>query len=70
MAEGSKSEELALAAFHEAIEKSNTAKIVDDILVGLPTIPMIARTSISRVILMMPKSGRGNKAMLTLGSPL
>jgi hypothetical protein len=35
MAEGSKSEELALAGFHEAMENSNTTKSTNDILVGL-----------------------------------
>jgi hypothetical protein len=35
MAEGSKSEELELARFQEAMEKSNTVKIVDEILSGL-----------------------------------
>jgi hypothetical protein len=35
MVEGTKSEEFALAGFHEAKEKSNTTKITDDILAGL-----------------------------------
>jgi hypothetical protein len=35
MAEGSKSEELTFAGFLEAVEKTNTAKIVDEILAGL-----------------------------------
>jgi hypothetical protein len=32
MAEGKKSEDLALAGFYEAMERSNAAKIADDIL--------------------------------------
>ena len=35
MAEGKKSEDLALAGFYEAMEKSKAAKIVDEILAGL-----------------------------------
>jgi hypothetical protein len=35
MTEGSKNEELAFAGFLEAMEKTNTAKIVDVILAGL-----------------------------------
>jgi hypothetical protein len=35
MAEGRKSEDLALAGFYEAMEKSNATKIADKILAGL-----------------------------------
>jgi hypothetical protein len=35
MAEGNKSEDLALTGFYEAMEKSNAAKIGDEILAGL-----------------------------------
>jgi hypothetical protein len=56
MAEGSKSEELALVGFHEAMEKSNTMKIM--------------RILISRVMLMIPKSDPRNQVMLTLGNQL
>jgi hypothetical protein len=35
MAEGKKSEDLALARFYEAKEKSNAVKIADEILAGL-----------------------------------
>jgi hypothetical protein len=35
MAEGNKSEELALAGFQEVMEKSNVVKITDEILAGL-----------------------------------
>jgi hypothetical protein len=40
MAEGKKSEDLALAGFYEAMEKSNAAKIADEILGGLLTLTM------------------------------
>jgi hypothetical protein len=35
MAEGKKSEDLALARFYEAMERTNAMKIADEILVGL-----------------------------------
>jgi hypothetical protein len=35
MVEGKKSEDLALSGFYEATEKSNAAKIADEILAGL-----------------------------------
>jgi hypothetical protein len=35
MAEGSKSEDLALARYYEAMEKSNATKITDEILARL-----------------------------------
>jgi hypothetical protein len=35
MAEARKSEDLALAGFYDAMEKSNAVKIADEILVGL-----------------------------------
>jgi hypothetical protein len=35
MAEGKKSENIALAGFYEAMEKSNVVKIADKILAGL-----------------------------------
>jgi hypothetical protein len=56
MAEGKKSEDLALAGFYEAMEKSNAAKIADEILGGLLTLTMV---------LTIPKIGRGGRVMLT-----
>jgi hypothetical protein len=63
MAEGKKSEDLALAGFYEAMEKSNAAKIADEILGGLLTLTMKVLTL--TMVLTIPKIGRGGRVMLT-----
>jgi hypothetical protein len=69
MAEGKKSEDLTLAGFYEAMERSN-ATIADEILAGLLDDSEDSEDFDFDVVLMMPKIDRGDRVTLTSRSRL
>jgi hypothetical protein len=70
MAKDKKITDPTMAGFYEAIEKTNTEKITNEMLAGLSWDSSDSDILMWRVEMKMPKIGRGGRAILFLGSQL